>query len=36
MSEHYHYTWALKDSSLYQGKPNEYKNISSSQTKTKI
>ena len=33
MDEHYHYTWYLEETNTVWGKPSEYKNISSSQTK---
>ncbi len=33
MDEHYHYTWYLGEHNPEWGKPVEYKNVSSSQTK---
>lgn len=35
MTEHYHYSWYLEEPVIVWEKPREYKNIVSSETKTK-
>lgn len=36
MSEHYHYSWYIEEPIIVWKKPDKYKNISSSETKSSL